>query len=226
MSKHSPQKPEPELYEKLVKMSRRSEQDARVAKEVFGFGVSWSRAGTKMKKFRSQLLHRWLLDRFEPCRVADIGGGKGLLTELLLASGWDSTVSDPTSQSLPSKYKDITTGKRVRVPPSKQVPRIDSEFEPEMAKDFDLLIGMHAHGCNVKVIDAATDFGCGFVLFPCCVIDEPFYPCLGVHWLESLLDYALWKGRVVYPFRLKFKGQNIGLCAIGRCQLRSGQRRS
>lgn len=220
MPKHSPQRIGPELYEKLIEISRRAAQDPRVAKEIFDIGAKWSRAGTKMKKFRFQLLHQWLLDRFEPCRVADIGGGKGLLTELLLRSGWDSTVIDPTSQSLPSKYKDITTGKRVRVPSSREVPRTDREFEPEMARDFDLLIGMHAHGCNVKIIDAATDFGCGFILFPCCVIDEPFYPRLGVHWLESLLDYAIWRGRVVYPFRLKFKGQNIGLCEVGRCQLR------
>ena len=124
------------------------------------------------------------------------------------------------SQSLPHKYKDIGTGKRVLVPATREVPRIDGVFEPSMAEGFDLLVGMHAHGCNVKILDAAAQFGCGFVIFPCCIVDEPLYPRLGIHWLESLLDYALQKGHVVYPFRLKFKGQNIGLCALGRCKLR------
>ncbi len=172
-----------------------------------------------MKKFRFQLLHRWLIERFAPCRAADVGGGKGLLTRLLLESGWDAVVIDPISQSLPARYKDIEAG-RVRVAESERVPRIDAHFEPSMARRFDLLVGMHAHGCNAMLIDAAAQYGCGFVLFPCCVIDEPFYPRLGVHWLESVLDYALWQGHTVYPFRLKFKGQNIGFCAPGRCEIK------
>jgi hypothetical protein len=89
-----------------------------------------------------------------------------------------------------------------------------------MAQGFDLLIGMHAHGCNVKILDAAAEYGCGFVIFPCCVIDEPFYPPLGVHWLESLADYAVKKGLPVQTMRINFKGQNIGLYAWGKCRTR------
>jgi hypothetical protein len=171
-----------------------------------------------MKKFRFQLFHRWLVERFEPCRIADIAGGKGLLAYLLQKNDWEAVVIDPVSQSLPDKYKDIGTGKRVRIAPTERVRRIDRAFEENMAQHYDMLVGMHAHGCNVQVIDAAAEFGCGFVLFPCCVIDEPFYPPLGVHWLESLADYAVRKGHAVYPFRLNFKGQNIGLCAVGERQ--------
>jgi hypothetical protein len=188
-----------------------------------GFRASGSRGAgelRKMKKFRFQLLHRWLVEHFEPCRIADIAGGKGLLAYLLQRSGWEATVIDPVSQSLPGKYKDIATGKRVCIAAAERVRRIDGTFEPVMAQHFDMLVGMHAHGCNVKVIDAAADAGCGFVLFPCCVIDEPFYPPIGVQWLESLADYAVRKGHTVYPFRLNFRGQNIGLCAIGRCIVR------
>jgi hypothetical protein len=174
----------------------------------------------KMKKFRFQLLHRWLVEHFEPCRVADVAGGKGLLAYLLQQSGWDAVVVDPVNQALPGKYKDIATGKRVRVPPADKVPHMDRTFEPEIGQHFDLLIGMHAHGCNAKIIDTAAEFGCGFVLFPCCVIDEPFYPPLGVKWLESVVDYAVRRGHTVYPFRLNFKGQNIGLCAVGKCRLK------
>jgi len=170
----------------------------------------------RMKKFRFQLLHRWLIHNFEACRVADIGGGKGLLGYLLMESGWQSTVIDPVSQDLPSKYKDIDLGRRVKIDPESNVPNIPAEFEIRHAENFDLLIAMHAHGCNAKIIDAAAQYGCGFVIFPCCVIDEPFYPPLGVHWLESLADYAMLQGLVVTPFRLNFKGQNIGLYSLPR----------
>jgi hypothetical protein len=172
----------------------------------------------KMKKFRFQLLHRWLVERFEPCRAADIGGGKGLLAYLLQESGWETAVIDPTPQSLPHKYKNITTGQRIRTPAGAAVRHIDQEFDGAMAEEFDLLIGMHAHGCNALIIDAATKLGCGFILFPCCVIDEPFYPPIGTTWLESVADYAVRQGHHIYPFRLNFKGQNIGLAAIGRCK--------
>ena len=174
----------------------------------------------KMKKFRFQLLHRWLVERFEPCSVADIAGGKGLLAYLLQQSGWQSTVIDPVNQALPHKYKDITSGKRIKLTPTDRVRRINREFVTPMAQRFDLLVGMHAHGCNAMIIDIAAELGCGFVLFPCCVINEPFYPPLGVQWLESVASYAIHKGHVLYPFRLNFKGQNIGLCNLGeRCQL-------
>ena len=165
----------------------------------------------RLKRFRFQLLHQWLIHNFAPCRAADIGGGKGLLSYLLIQSGWQATVIDPVAQRLPEKYKDIVTDTRRKVEPSARVPNITAEFEIHHALGFDLLIGMHAHGCNVKIIQAAAQAGCGFVLFPCCVIDEPFVPPPGVHWLESLADYAVRQGHAVKPFRLNFKGQNIGI---------------
>jgi hypothetical protein len=168
----------------------------------------------RLKRFRFQLLHQWLIHNFAPCRVADIGGGKGLLSYLLIQSGWQATVIDPVLQPLPEKYKDIVTDTRIKIDPKFRVPGIASKFETQHARGFDLLIGMHAHGCNVKIIEAAAQLGCGFVLFPCCVIDEPFVPPPGVHWLESLADYAVRQGHAVKPFRLNFKGQNIGLYGL------------
>lgn len=175
----------------------------------------------RMKKFRFQLLHQWLARNLPPCKAADIGGGKGLLSYLLIQSGWQATLIDPIPQALPDKYKDIVAGKRVKISPQASVPAIPAGFEAQHAAGFDLLIGMHAHGCNVKIIDAAAEYGCGFVLFPCCVIDEPFYPPLGVHWLESLADYAVRQGHLIHPFRLNFKGQSIGLYCLGRGQLQA-----
>ena len=174
----------------------------------------------RMKKFRTQLLYQWLVTVFRPCRVADVGGGKGLLSYLLENDGWEAAVIDPFDQALPGKYKDLPTGRRVKIGADQAVHRITAEFQIEMARDFDLLVGMHAHGCNAKIIDAAVKYGCGFVLFPCCVIDEPFYPRLGVQWIECLADYAIRQGKGISPFRLNFKGQNIGLVHTGKCILK------
>ena len=174
----------------------------------------------RMKKFRFQLLAQWLVDRFEPCRVADIGGGKGLLAYLLGKDGWEATVIDPVFQTLPTKYKDIALERRVKIASSETVPRVTSAFEVAMAQDFDLLIGVHAHGCNMRILDAAAHYGCACLLMPCCVIDEPVCPPLGVHWLESVAYYAAISGLRVDSFRLPFKGQNIGLLSPGRLETR------
>jgi hypothetical protein len=226
MTKHKDREYSQELFNSLERMAARSPRNAIFTGDAFAHVQAVEAARTrelrKMKKFRFQLLHRWLTERFEPCRVADIAGGKGLLAYLLQNSGWNAVVIDPTYQPLIHKYKDISTGKRVKISPEESVPHISKPFLQEMGKRFDLLVGMHAHGCNAAIIDAAADYGCGFVLFPCCVIDEPFYPPIGVQWLESLTDYALRKGLTASPFRLNFKGQNIGIYEVGNCRLKRG----
>jgi len=109
----------------------------------------------RMKKFRFQLLHAWIVQHHAPCRVADIGGGKGLLAYLLTGSGSPATVIDPVHQALPTKYKDLLTDRQVHIAPSATVPHLDRCFDPEMARDFDLLhhparprLQPHAHRCR------------------------------------------------------------------------------
>jgi SAM-dependent methyltransferase len=171
---------------------------------------------TRMKRFRFQLLHQWICDNVPaPCRVADVGGGKGLLAYLLNQSGYHATTIDPVPQALPAKYKDLAAGRQVRIAETESVPRRDLPFEPDMARDFDLLVAMHAHGCNIALVDAAARFGKSFLVLPCCIIDEPLRPPPGTHWLQCVADYAKSKGFAIEPLRLNFKGQNIGLYAAG-----------
>ncbi len=165
----------------------------------------------KMKKFRFQLLHRWMVAELAPCRVADVGGGKGLLAYLFQQSGWAATVIDPIPQALPDKYKDMATSKQVRIPPTDSVPRIDRPFSPAMAENFDVLVAMHAHGCNIQLIDAAAHYGRSVILLPCCIIQEPIIPPPDIHWIQCVVDYALQQAFTVKAFRLNFKGQSIGL---------------
>ncbi len=141
-------------------------------------------------QFRFQVIARWLTENYSPRKAADVGGGKGLLAYLLNKQGWDVTVIDPFNQPLPMKYKDISSDKRILLSPEAKVKRIDLPYEEEMGKDYDLLIGLHAHGSNVKIIDGCAKYGNDFLLLPCCVIGEPIEVKANINWFDSLEQYA------------------------------------
>lgn len=173
-------------------------------------------------RFRFQLLHQWLTEKYYPCKVADVGGGKGLLAYLLSQSGWDVTVIDPLDLPLPPRFKDLNKN-RTKLKPEERLfaKKIQKPFEEEMAKDFDLLIGMHAHGSNMKIINACKKYGKDFILLPCCVIDEPIVKRPGVNWINSLIDYAEKQGFEVKTERLNFVGQSLIIYTDQHLALRS-----
>lgn len=161
-------------------------------------------------KFRFQLLDKWINEHYAPTSAADIGGSKGLLALLLNKHGWNCVVIDPFLPQPVTKYKDIVTRKRVLISKKEAmlIPRRIRHFVPEMARDYELLIGLHAHGVNMKIIEACKKYNKKFVLLPCCVIDEPIIPKAGVHWFESLVEYAKQLKLDVKTDTLNFKGQN------------------
>lgn len=166
----------------------------------------------KMKKFRFQLLANWITEQFNPCNVADIAGGKGLLSHLLNQNSFQSTVIDPNKQRLPTKYKDILTNKRIFVTDAENdsIKRLSLPFTKKMGANFDLLIGLHAHGVNMLMIDCVKSFGNQAVILPCCVIDEPSTPAKDENWFMWLVNYAKNQDLQVKFFYLNFSGQNIG----------------
>jgi hypothetical protein len=219
MSKRKDRKRVAALYESVVRIGAPSASASQRLGAVPASGTRLFEAPAgaglpKMKKFRFQLLHQWLIANVAPCRVADIGGGKGLLAYLLQQSGWHAMVIDPHPQPLPEKYRDLEADRQLRIAETERVRRVDRAFEPRMAADFDLLVAMHAHGCSIQIIDAAAARARQAIILPCCIIDEPLVPPPGVHWLQCLADYAVRRGLRVEPFRLNFKGQNIGLRLI------------
>ncbi len=168
----------------------------------------------KMKKFRFQLLAAWLVANHAPCKAADVGGGKGLLAWLLNQNGWRTTIIDPVEATKAPQYRDPKTGRQVQLTMANlaSINKIKQLFSADMTKDFDLMIGLHAHGSNMLIIDAAAKYKKHFVLLPCCVIDEPIKKVPGINWLESLEEYARQKGHKMRRFELNFKGQNVGIC--------------
>jgi len=160
-------------------------------------------------RFRFQVLHEWLVDHYQPCKAADVGGGKGLLAYFLNRSDWECTVIDPVSQPLPRTFRDLDKN-RIILPTNERqvVPRISKPFEEEMAQYFDLLIGLHAHGSNLKIIDACKKYHKKFVLLPCCVVDEPITIQPNINWFDSLVEYAQSQGFKVHQEKLNFVGQS------------------
>ena len=169
----------------------------------------------KMKKFRFELLAGWIAENFPACRVADIGGGKGMLSYLLDRRGFECTVIDPAPQPLPAKYRDPVTGRQVKMPADACVRHIAEPYTAELAADFDLLVALHAHGVNHLILDSAKAGGQSCVLLPCCVIGEPAAPPPGENWFSWLAGYGRGLGLAVEYFHLNFSGQNVGFYVRG-----------
>jgi hypothetical protein len=168
-----------------------------------------------MKKFRFQLLAGWIAERFPPCSVADVGGGKGLLAWLLLEAGFRAEVIDPVDQPLPSRYRDLASGRRVRLGADAAVPRRRTAFRPELGRRYDLLVALHAHGANLAVLETAAAAGSSCVVLPCCVVGEPATPPPGRNWFLWLADQARALGLEPEPFVLNFHGQSLGFAVRG-----------
>lgn len=163
-------------------------------------------------QFRFQVFHQWIVANYSPCKVADIGGGKGLLSFLLNQTGFRSTVIDPVWQPLEWKYKDIATGKRVKLTPDQMqsVPHLQKPFNHELLLDLDLdlLVGLHAHGSNMYILETAAKYNLDFAILPCCVIDEPITKSPGINWFDSLVEYATKLGLNPQIATLDFVGQS------------------
>jgi hypothetical protein len=169
----------------------------------------------KMRKFRFQLLAQWIAANFPPCTVADVGGGKGLLTHLLNQAGFQAEVVDPVPQALPSRYRDLASGRRVRLGPDQAVPRRSVPFDPELGAGYDLLVALHAHGCNLQLLETVARAGNSCVVLPCCVVAEPAAPPPGRNWFLWLVDRARGLGLEPAFFALNFRGQRLGFSIRG-----------
>ena len=169
----------------------------------------------KPRQFRSQLLAGWIADTFPPCTVADVGGGKGLLTWLLNEAGFQAEVVDPVDQPLPSRYRDLATGRRVRLSAGDRVPRRRTRFGPALGRRYDLLVALHAHGSNLAVLDTVAQARNSCVVLPCCVVEEPSAPAPGQNWFMWLVDRARALGLEPEFLALNFSGQRVGFAIRG-----------
>ncbi|HEX3214447.1 MAG TPA: hypothetical protein VH016_17915, partial [Actinomycetota bacterium] len=124
-------------------------------------------------------------------------------------------VVDPVDQPLPSRYRDLATGRRVRLGGDATVARRRVPFSPALGRRYDLLVALHAHGSNLAVLDTVAEAGNSCVVLPCCVVDEPAAPGPGQNWFTWLADQARGLGLEPEPFALNFRGQHVGFAVRG-----------
>ncbi len=134
-----------------------------------------------------------------------------MLAYLLHEKGWEVTVIDPVKTLPLLKFKDFACGNRVKLDEKDwdKIDWIEKEFDIGMISDFDLIVGLHAHGVNMKIIEGCAKHQKKFVLLPCCVIEEPIEKKPGINWFDSLVGYASGLGLDAKTDVLNFKGKNM-----------------
>lgn len=138
---------------------------------------------------------KFIIDNYKPCSVLDVSGGKGVLSYLLNQAGFDCTVVDPLYQTLPNKFRkdcyDKSKGRYLlNSEEIKYLKYIKDIFRPEMVKDFDLIVGLHAHGCMYHILEQCKILDKSFILIPCCNVSEPIYKPKNINWNVFIKDIA------------------------------------
>lgn len=134
--------------------------------------------GQEQRKARRDLV-REIQKHYPPeeyPRVADVAGGNGQLTQLLLKAGYKVTLIDPSSK----KVKGARFWKR--------------KFLVRDRKDFDLIIGYRPCGASQKMVRAAKYMPVVLVLCGC----RSIWPgCCG-KWPTTLARDFMRKHRILY----------------------------
>lgn len=132
--------------------------------------------------------------------IADIAGGKGYLNLALKEIGYNNVISFDKRSRHVHKNK-INFQYRL--------------FNIDMAKDFDLLVGLHPDEATDLIIKAGSIYKKSFFIVPCCIMpntvqfwDKYKFPV----WIEHLKKYSIKLGyNNIQEIQLKFDGRNIAL---------------
>ena len=109
---------------------------------------------------RFEVLAKFIMKNFVPCSVADVAGGQGYLSFALTQHGYSCTVIDPRKTNLSKKERQIARCKNI------EFRRLQKEFEPEMAYEYDLIVGLHPDQATEAICEAALIKSC--IIVPCC----------------------------------------------------------
>ena len=95
-----------------------------------------------------------------PLKIADVAGGQGNLSFILTQRGYVCTVIDPRKTNLSKKERQLSNRKGIRFN------QIRSKFNSEMARDYDLIIGLHPDQATEEICYAAKFKPT--IIVPCC----------------------------------------------------------
>ncbi|MFH1849156.1 MAG: methyltransferase domain-containing protein [archaeon] len=97
---------------------------------------------------RFRAMAAYICDHFTPpMRVADVGGGKGHLNEILTAEGFAAVTIDPSFDC-------------------PELAGIPARYSAGMACEYDLIVGLHPDGATQEIVHSARTRP--VVIVPCC----------------------------------------------------------
>ncbi len=146
---------------------------------------------------RFEVVADFIADRYDGVRyVADVAGGQGMLSRLLVKRGFDAEVVDPRGNCL--------SGVKSRPEP----------YTADMADYYDLVVGLHPDEALRPVVESALTRP--VLVVPCCNFWDRSTKLGRDELLRAIHQYACSANVAAELVQLDFRGpQNHGLCLNG-----------
>ena len=101
--------------------------------------------------------------------VADVAGGRGVLSYYLRELGYDATIVDSRDAQLPRYIRRALRKQSVKQGRLVEIPRAVRRLQEIDLSPFDLVVALHPDGATEYAIRAALELDKDFAVVPCCV---------------------------------------------------------
>lgn len=163
---------------------------------------------------------RFLREAFpEAARIADVGGGRGLLSIELGELGFTPTIVDPRlTTNLPHRVRKALRKEALRTGRVRRLRRLHARVEDVDLSEFDIIAGLHPDQATEPIVRRAVEARKPFAVVPCCVM-----PLDGIgrsydEWVAYLAGLAVGSWTV----DLLIEGARTVICWRGLPVLHSG----
>jgi hypothetical protein len=145
-------------------------------------------------------------------RIADIGGGSGLLSLELAKRGYEPTVFEPANHNSQAAMRHAASKQEIPLGGLHDIDRKrlvirHTEDCGELLGDYDLLVGLHPDEATEIIVRLGLGLRKPFAVVPCCVMPLDGRDMVEKEWL----DYLQRLGPGVRSTRLECSGKNIVL---------------
>jgi|TARA_Y100000310_G_scaffold274578_3_gene290664 hypothetical protein len=101
--------------------------------------------------------------------VADVAGGRGILSYHLHQLGYDATIIDTRNAHLPSRLQRVLRKQSVKQGRLIEIPRVIGKVQEVDLRPFDIIVGLHPDDATEHLVREALKLGKDFAVIPCCV---------------------------------------------------------
>jgi len=164
-------------------------------------------------RLRFVVFARFLRETFpEATKVADVAGGRGLLSLELRQLGFTPTIIDPRLvTNLPHRVRRALRREALQTGRVPRVPRLHARLEEVDLSEFDLVVGLHLDQASEPLARRAVELGKPFALVPCCVMPLDGLGRSYADWVTYLAALAP-GSRIAH---LPMQGANMAVYRVG-----------